>query len=77
LGRNTYFGPKFVNLDATVLKNFSIHESQKIQFRWEAFNALNHTNFSNPTTNMSSGNFGRITASSPARIMQFALRYTF
>ncbi|HZL50241.1 MAG TPA: TonB-dependent receptor [Terracidiphilus sp.] len=77
LGRNTYFGPKFVNLDATLMKNFPITESQKVEFRWEAFNALNHTNFSNPTSNLSSGNFGKITASGPARIMQFALRYSF
>jgi hypothetical protein len=77
LARNAYFGPKYVNLDATLMKNFPITESQKIEFRWEAFNALNHTNFSNPTGNLSSGNFGKITGSSAGRIMQFALRYSF
>ncbi len=77
LGRNAFFGPKFVNLDATLMKNFQINERNRVEFRWEAFNALNHANFNTPVSNLSAGNFGVITGSTAARIMQFALRYSF
>ena len=36
--------------------------SGNVQFRIEAFNLFNHTNFSNPVSNQSSGNFGKITS---------------
>jgi hypothetical protein len=44
----------------------------------EAFNATNKTNFGNPNGNRSAGAFGTITTlNSPAREIQFALRYAF
>ena len=37
------------NLDLSLFKNNYIHnEKLNIQFRWELFNALNHTNLSVP-----------------------------
>ncbi len=37
-------GPHFNNLDASLFKNFHIHESTALEFRLEAFNATNtHT----------------------------------
>jgi hypothetical protein len=47
-GRNLAQSPIFWNLDAGLLKNFSITERVKIQFRAEAFNVLNHPNFASP-----------------------------
>jgi hypothetical protein len=35
-------GPAFFNSDLSLYKNFAIGEHQKIQFRFEAFNFLNH-----------------------------------
>jgi hypothetical protein len=52
-------------------------ESQTLQFRAEFFNLFNHANLNNPTTNHSSGNFGRILSASQPRAIQLALRYSF
>ncbi len=61
---------------------FPIREKQRLEFRVEAQNALNHVNFGNPTTTLNSSTFGKIigTASGnagQARIVQLALKYTF
>ncbi len=88
--RNPVHGPSFANLDIAVSKNFTMPWSKehRVQFRWEAFNAFNHTNFAVPEdptslTNsnnllLNPGNFGVIshTAEDP-RQMQFSLRYDF
>jgi hypothetical protein len=50
-GRNSIYGPKLVNLDFSVYKNFpvkKISESTSVQFRAEFFNVLNHANFGPP-----------------------------
>ena len=77
LGRNTYYGPGFANIDLGVVKNFAIRERMNTQFRFELFNALNHANFNNPTTAQNSGNFMKITSAGDPRILQLALRLTF
>ncbi len=77
LGRNALVGPKFINTDLSFFRLFPIHEGHTLQFRAEMFNAFNHTNFGNPDAGLTDTNVGKITASSPARIMQFGLRYAF
>ena len=58
-------------------KDFAISESKRLEFRTEAFNLLNKTNFNNPNGNRSSGAFGTITSTQQARQIQFALRFVF
>jgi hypothetical protein len=51
-GRNSVVGPRLVNLDFSVFKNFAVRkisESANVQFRAEFFNILNHANFGVPT----------------------------
>ncbi|MDQ2843801.1 MAG: TonB-dependent receptor [Acidobacteriota bacterium] len=55
------FGPHFVNLDASIMKQFSITERVKFTLRMDATNALNHTNLDNPNTDVTSGSAGQIT----------------
>ncbi len=77
--RNIVRGPGFFTTDLALTKTFPIAEHHSIQFRAEAFNALNNVNFNNPTT-LSLANpstFGQLTSSGDARVMQFALRYQF
>jgi hypothetical protein len=78
--RNIFRGPGFWNLDTALLKNFKMpwSESQRLQIRWEAYNAFNHNSFGLPAVGITATTFGRITtsASSP-REMQFAVRYEF
>ena len=44
LRRNQIYGPKFYDVDLSVLKSFSITERVKAQFRVEMFNLFNHIN---------------------------------
>ncbi len=54
MGRNVFYGPKYLNIDLGLTKNFQLTEKLKMQLRAEAFNALNHPNFDNPV-NSSAG----------------------
>jgi hypothetical protein len=38
-------GPGFNNWDISIFKNFPVGEGKKFQFRWEMYNAFNHTQF--------------------------------
>lgn len=78
-GRNIVRGPRIDVMNLGLHKEFSLTERFKLEFRTEAFNALNRTNFDNPNSNRSSGAFGTITSTNlnPARQVQFALRLAF
>ncbi len=78
VGRNTVIGPGQNSVDLALIREFQIHESHGIQFRAEFFNALNHTNFGTPNRYVNTAQFGSVTmAATPARQIQFALRYKF
>jgi len=47
-GRNIFRAAPYWNMDLSLAKRFDITERVKLQFRAEAFNALNHPNFDNP-----------------------------
>ncbi len=49
------------NLDASLIKNTYLRERLNLQFRFEAFNALNHPEFDKPDLNPINSSFGRIT----------------
>lgn len=77
LGYNAYRGPSGFTYDAALHKTFALTERQKLNFRFELFNALNHKVLSNPVSNRSNANFGRIQGASGGRNIQFALKYIF
>jgi hypothetical protein len=77
-GRNIARGYPFYELDLGLHKNFALwSESSYVQFRAEAFNLLNQTNFSPPNTTFNTSSFGSITSTFPARQIQFALKLYF
>ena len=76
-GWNSLRGPGFFTIDVGLSRSFPVREGHRVQLRFEFFNATNHANFSNPTGNITSSNFGRILSAGDPRILQFALKYTF
>ncbi len=78
-------GPGFANHDLSVFKNFPVGEHRRIQFRWEFYNILNHTQFSavnniarfDPQGVQVNAGFGQVTAARFERRMQGSLRFTF
>jgi hypothetical protein len=73
-GRGLISGPAFNSTDLSLLKDFSLTERVRFQFRSEFFNAFNQVNFTSVTTAVNSSAFGRIRAASEPRIIQFALK---
>lgn len=77
-GRNILIGPSFNNVDLSLIKNFRVTESVKVQFRWEVFNALNHPNFQVPVFLLDNSNIGTYSqTANENREMQFALKIIF
>ncbi len=76
---NNVKGPRFVNFDATVAKEFPVYKERlKFELRGEAYNLLNAFTGSNPDTNPTSVNFGRIVsqrAGNFGRQIQFSGRF--
>ena len=53
--RNSVRGPKFWQFDFAASKRFALGGPAQFEFRFEAFNLLNHTNFRAPNGNRSAG----------------------
>lgn len=81
-------GPSYFNLDMSLIKRTSITERVNIEFRAEAFNIFNHTNFrvvndrgqttvNQQVQSINSANFGRITDTYSPRVLQFAAKFNF
>ncbi len=76
-GRNAIRGPGFANVDFSLLKDITVTEHARLQFRAECFNLANHANFGLPDNDIASPNFGRILEAGPPRLIQFALKALF
>jgi hypothetical protein len=70
-------GPGKFNLDALLAKQFRITEAIKLQFRMEAYNALNHFNPGTPNMTIGSPGVATITTGGAGRVVQLALKLYF
>jgi Carboxypeptidase regulatory-like domain len=78
LGRNSLYGPGQRNFDIAVSRQFRIQERFKMEFRSDFFNILNHANWNNPVSSLSSAaTFGQITTFGAPRIIQMAMKLYF
>lgn len=85
LSRNYFRTPSNYNFDLAVSRIFPVHERLNFQLRMEAFNVLNHPNFSTVnatgaaafTTALNNGTFGNVTGALDPRIFQLAGKFTF
>lgn len=83
--RSNLRGPGINNFDIAVFKSFRLTERANLQFRAEAYNAFNHTQFSayDATARFDAAGrqintrFGEFTTARSPRIIQLALRATF
>jgi hypothetical protein len=85
-GRQILHGPGRTNLDLSLFRNFNLaSEKRVLTFRWELYNAFNHTQFSildttarfSATGAQTNPTFGQAIGAYPARQMQFSLRIRF
>ncbi|MGH9660720.1 MAG: hypothetical protein ACRD96_19375, partial [Bryobacteraceae bacterium] len=85
IARNRLIGPSQFLWDFSTLKNFPLpFEGHRLQFRFEAFNFINHPVLGNPgaawgsNANTPVPDFGRIrTTAVSMRQIQFSLKYIF
>jgi len=77
VGKGALRGPGSVSFDAGMSKNFTLHESWKLQFRGEFFNAINHANPNNPNAAINSAQFGKIIAVGAPRVGQLGIKLMF
>ncbi len=76
-GRNIMTGPGVQNVNVSVLKNTSLGERARLQFRAEAFNLSNHVNLDLPDIFLGSPTFGKIQSAGSPRRIQFGLKLLF
>ena len=77
-GRNIVVGPGYVNIDASLAKEFSIERRLNLQIRAEAFNGTNSVHYNNPDGDLNSGTFGQILSTmGDQRRAQLAAKFIF
>jgi hypothetical protein len=77
LGRNTFRGPRYVTLDASLARTVRLGDSRSLQLRLDAFNALNNVNLFLPNSDLSLPNFGKSTQAFDPRNLQVGARFMF
>lgn len=78
LGRNTFVGPGYWAADVSLFKIFELSDKIQLQFRVEAFNVFNHTNFLiGDNTSLHDPVFGQAGGTAPPRNLQFGLKLIF
>jgi hypothetical protein len=77
LRKNALRGPGYVNVDLNIQKNLKFADRYGVELKTSMYNAFNHTNLSNPTTVLTSANFGKITTATNPRVIEFGIRTTF
>ena len=70
-------GPRFTNLDFSLVKQFGLGGSRQAEIRMDVWNLPNTTHMSNPNSSFGNANFGRITSAYNERSMRFSARFIF
>jgi len=75
---NSLNGPRYFNIDASLVKRIPITETVKGELKTTFINILNNPNFSYDGQNFDTTSFGRITATSGSpRVIHFTLKVTW
>jgi hypothetical protein len=76
-GRNALTAPGEWNWDFGLVKSVPVTERVQVALRFEAFNFLNHANFTTPASVLTSPSFGAITGALAPRVFQLAMKLSF
>jgi hypothetical protein len=76
-GRNIISGPGRFQLDASLFKIIAIKERMKLEIRGEGFAVTNTPQWNNPTTDVSSSNYGYVTGAGGGRSLQLGAKLNF
>ena len=89
VSRDSNRAPGEADFDASVAKDFQLYKRLNFQIRLDAFNVINHTNFTAPSGSLTvtevgttatfatSSGFGKITNTQSPRVMQLSSRFFF
>ena len=91
LGRDTFYGPSYKQIDFSILKKTRLTEKKNLEFRAEFFNLFNHPNFDEPNGFWGTDASGKVFASfgqifntlgrtlgvGTSRQIQLALRFNY
>jgi hypothetical protein len=77
--RNSIYQPGYQDWNLSLKKKFAITESANMEFTTDAYNFINHPNWSGPNLNPTSGQFGQVTGKSTTnpRTLQVGLHLTY
>ena len=75
--RNYLRNPRTTNFDMALIKNFTIKEATRLEFRVEAFNAFNHTQWNGVNSDLNSPMFLHPGGAHRARTLQLGLKFLF
>jgi hypothetical protein len=76
-GRDIMHGPGTIQFDMSATRRFSFTERYKIELRGDFFNIMNHANWGNPATGLTSSTFGEITGFGDPRLIQLSMKFFF
>jgi Carboxypeptidase regulatory-like domain len=78
--RNSMYGPGYRHVDLSLFKTFTVYREAQLQFRTEAFNVTNTSNFGQPAATIGLATVGTVTGLNnnyTPRVIQFALKLNF
>ena len=76
-GRNAFHNPPQINFDSQISRIWQLHEGLNMTTRIEAYNVLNHPNFSGTNGTVTSGSFGQISPPGSNRQFQGVIKLIF
>ena len=83
IARNSFTGPGYFDVDATLSKSFGLPamkilgEGAKIEFRANFYNLFNKLNLFNPQTDIMNAHFGEAQNALGARVIEMQARFSF
>jgi len=77
--RNSIYQPGYQDWNLSLKKKFAITETANMEFTTDAYNFINHSNWSTPNLNPTSSQFGEVTSKTTTnpRTLQVGLHLTY